>query len=117
MKYFNKFIEFSKVLGSIGTNPETGKLENSSLETEVRRALSNLDDKLKLANIKKTNVMKCTVFLTTMDHYGPVNTLYAEYFEGHRPARSCVAVKELPKGALFEIEAIGVEEDEMSPKL
>ena len=80
-------------------------------------ALKNFQDKMNSAGVKKTDIVKTTVFLTSMGDYGAVNKMYSRFFEGHKPARSCVAVKELPRGAVFEIEAIGVELRPMRPKL
>ena len=90
-------------------NPETNLLENASLGSEVAAALQNLDNKIIASGIKRHDIMKTTVFLTSMSDYAEMNSIYADFFGEHKPARSCVAVKELPKGAKFEIEAIGVE--------
>lgn len=98
-------------------NPETNQLENSSLQSEISMALKVFELKILAANIKKYNISKTTVFLTSMSHYKEMNSLYATFFDGHKPARSCVAVKELPAGAMFEIEAIGVVSNEDNFKI
>ena len=92
---------------------------NETFESEVRQAFRNFEERLDLSGMRKNQVMKCTVFLTKMSNYAAVNALYTEFFEGHRPARSCVAVFELPRGAQFEIEAVAADCDEQlsSPKL
>ena len=92
--------------GHIGNDANTGKLVEGDFEAQVRKALSNLDETLGLADINKDNIAKATVFLTDMANFSEMNKLYVEYFGEHRPARSCVAVKQLPLGADFEIEAI-----------
>jgi 2-iminobutanoate/2-iminopropanoate deaminase len=74
-------------------------------EAQLRQAMANLAGLLESEGAALTSVTKTTVFLTDMDHYGEMNTIYTEYFGDHRPARSAVAVAALPLGALVEIEA------------
>ena len=90
--------------GVIGLDPTTGALSPGGLKNEVHQAFKNLDEVLAQTPVKKTDIVKTTVFLTTMQHFSEMNEIYAQYFGEHKPARSCVAVSELPKGCLFEIE-------------
>ena len=71
-------------------------------------ALKNFNSSLIESGVSKKEIMKTTIFLVSMSDYSEMNKIYEEFFDGHRPARACVAVKELPAGAKFEIEAIGV---------
>ena len=92
--------------GHIGNDAETGKLVSGGFSNQVKQAFNNLSETLEMAEIGKENIVKATVFLTDMSNFDEMNKLYVEYLGEHRPARSCVAVKQLPKGADFEIEAI-----------
>ena len=83
-----------------------GGLVDGGVEAEARQALSNLGALLASTDLTLADVVKCTVFLTSMDDFAAVNAIYAEVFGETRPARSCVAVAALPAGAAFEIEAI-----------
>lgn len=91
--------------GQIGLDPESGVLA-SGLEKQVTRALENLSGVLKAAGARAEDVVKTTVYLASMDDFGQMNEIYARYFSESLPARSTVAVKTLPKNALFEIDAI-----------
>lgn len=91
--------------GQIGLDPATGELADG-LEDQVSRALENLSGVLAAAGIGTSDVVKTTVFLAAMEDFGAMNDIYARYFTGDPPSRSTVAVKTLPKNALFEIEAI-----------
>lgn len=97
----NGFIFFS---GQIAINPETNEFE-SGLENETVRVCENIKALLKSENLGFDNVVKTTCFLTEAEHFFPFNEIYAKYFTSE-PARSCVFVKALPKGALVEIEII-----------
>lgn len=91
--------------GQIGLDPASGELAGG-LEAQVNRALKNLDAVLTEAGAGPSDVIKTTVFLASMDDFPAMNQIYGGYFTGTAPARSTVAVKTLPKEALFEIEAI-----------
>ena len=91
--------------GQVGLDPETGSLVEG-LEGQVTRALENLGAVLAEAGAGFDDIVKTTVFLASMDDFAAMNDIYAQFFPGSPPARSTVAVKELPKGASFEIEAI-----------
>jgi len=90
--------------GKIGHNPKTGNIDANNFGDEVRQALSNLSDVLRLAGVEKTNVLKASCFLTDMAHFDEMNKIYINFFGEHRPCRTTVAVKALPKNARFEIE-------------
>ncbi len=83
-----------------------GALVPGGLEPQLRQAFANLRGVLSSANASLADVVKTTVFLTTMDDYAAMNEIYMEEFGEHRPARSAVAVASLPLGAQVEIEAI-----------
>jgi 2-iminobutanoate/2-iminopropanoate deaminase len=94
--------------GQVALEPETGQMVAGDVQTQTRRALRNLAAVLEAAGTSLTQVVKTTVFLTSMENFTPMNEVYAEFFPEDPPARSTVAVAELPKGALVEIEAIAV---------
>ena len=93
------------VSGMLGINPADGNLKATVTE-QAEQALKNLSAVLKEAGTDMANVVKTTVFLTDMGAFSAVNEIYARYFTAPFPARSCVQVSALPKGGLFEIEAI-----------
>ncbi len=93
--------------GQLGLDPATGTLAQG-VEAQARQALENLGAVLRAAGMDYADVTKTTVFLADMGDFAAINAIYAEFFTGEAPARSCVAVKELPKGGLFEIEAVAV---------
>ncbi len=93
--------------GQLGLIPATGELP-SGIEAQTRQALENLREVLAAAGMGFADVCKTTVFLSDINDFGVINPIYAEYFTGEPPARSCVQVGALPKGALFEIEAVAV---------
>lgn len=94
--------------GQIPVNPETGEIPEG-IEAQARQSCKNVGEVLKAAGIGYENVIKTTCFLADMADFGAFNQVYEEFFVS-KPARSCVAVKELPKGVLCEVEAIGVKE-------
>lgn len=91
--------------GQIPLNPKTGTLVEEDICSQTRQACENLGEVLKASGSSFENVVKTVCFLQNMEDFAQFNQIYAEYFT-EKPARSCVAVKELPKGALVEIEAI-----------
>lgn len=82
-----------------------GAIVEGGLEPQLRQALANMAGLLEGAGASMSDVVKTTVFLTTMDDYADMNRVYVEVFGDHRPARSAVAVAELPIGARIEVEA------------
>ena len=92
--------------GQIPVNPETGGIPEG-IEAQARQSCVNVGEILKAAGIGYEQVIKTTCFLLDLADFAAFNQVYEEFFVS-KPARSCVAVKELPKGVLCEIEAIGV---------
>lgn len=82
-----------------------GAIVEGGVEAELRQAMTNMAGLLESKGASMADVVKTTVFLTDMGHYGDMNRVYIELFGDHRPARSAVAVSELPVGAVIEIEA------------
>ena len=97
--------EFLYVSGQIPVNPASGEMP-SSVPDQTRQSLENVKAILEKAGYSTADVVKTIVFITDMANFGAMNGVYAEYFAKEAPARACVAVKELPKGALVEIEAV-----------
>lgn len=91
--------------GQLGLDPLTGELVEG-VQAQTRQALANLQKVLEAAGMGIEDVVKTTVFLKEMSDFAAMNAIYAEAFGDTKPARSCVAVAALPKGGLFEIEAI-----------
>ncbi|MDQ4074627.1 MAG: RidA family protein [Chloroflexota bacterium] len=94
--------------GQIAIDPASGHFVGGDVTTQTRQALTNLRAVLHASGSGMEHVVKTTIFLTTMDHYAAVNQVYAEFFSAAPPARSAVAVAELPLGALVEIECVAV---------
>ena len=92
--------------GQIAINPQTGKVEKTDIEGQTVQVLENLKAVLEAAGCSLEKVVKTTCFLADMKDFARFNEIYGGYFTG-KPARSCVAPKELPKGVLVEVEAIG----------
>lgn len=92
--------------GQIALDPATGQLAEGDVQAQTHRALHNLSAVLEAAGSSLAHVVKTTVFLTNMSNFAAMNEVYATYFGDTPPARSTVAVAELPKGAQVEIEAI-----------
>lgn len=100
--------DFVFASGQVALDPATGQLIEGDIQAQTRRALENLRAVLHAAGSSFADAVKTTVFLTTMTNFGPMNEVYAEYFTGDPPARSTVAVAELPRNALVEIEAVAL---------
>lgn len=93
--------------GQIPINPETGNIEATDITAQTEQVMKNLGAVLESAGTSFENVVKTTCFLDEITDFGAFNEVYAKYFTS-KPARSCVAVKDLPKGALCEVELIAV---------
>ncbi|MCL6626694.1 MAG: RidA family protein, partial [Alicyclobacillus shizuokensis] len=91
--------------GQIPLRPD-GTLVEGDVEEQVKQVLANLDAVLAAAGVRRTNVVKATIFLTDLADFDTVNEAYGAFFGDHRPARSCVQVAALPKGAKVEIELV-----------
>lgn len=94
--------------GQIPLVPETGEIVEGDIKAQAKQSLENVKAVLTEAGATFSNVVKTTVFIVDMADFGAINEIYAEYFGDHKPARSCVAVKELPKGARVEVEVLVV---------
>lgn len=94
--------------GQLGLCPSTGKLAEGGVEAQARQALENLGAVLKEAGMSYDDVAKTTCFLADIKDFAAFNTVYAEFFRGEVPARSCFQVAALPLGGLVEIECIAV---------
>lgn len=97
--------DFVYCSGQIPVNPATGEIPEG-IEAQARQSLANVKALLAAAGLTMDNVVKTTVFLADMSLFGPMNEVYAEAFTAPFPARSAVAVRELPKQVLLEVEVI-----------
>ena len=95
--------------GQIPLNPETGVLEGENITEQTHRVCKNLQAVLEAAGGSLKSAVKTVCFLSDMADFAAFNEVYAQYFT-ENPARSCVAVKDLPKGALVEVEVIAEKE-------
>ena len=91
--------------GQIALDAKTGEFLNGTIEEQTEKCCQNIAEVLKAAGLGFENVVKTTCFLANMSDFAAFNKIYGEYFVS-KPARSCVAAKELPKGALVEVEVI-----------
>lgn len=92
--------------GQVPIDPSTGNFVEGGIKEQTRQVLINATHVLAEAGIDLSHVVKTTVFLSDMDNFAQMNEVYAEFFKEPYPARSAVAVRTLPKGALVEIEVI-----------
>ena len=92
--------------GQIPINPVTGVFVEGGIKEQMRQSLQNVKAILEEAGLTMSNVVKTTVFMADMNDFADMNAVYAEFFAEPYPARSAVAVKTLPKGALVEIEVV-----------
>ncbi len=93
--------------GQIALKPN-GEFLNGDIKEQTTQVLTNLQNVLEEAGSSLQKVIKTTIFLTNMDDFISVNTIYAKFFQNHKPARSTIAVKMLPMNALIEIEAVAI---------
>lgn len=94
--------------GQVPIDPATNEFAEGGIKEQTRQSLTNAQNILKEAGIDLSHVAKTTVFLSDMANFAAMNEVYAEFFKEPYPARSAVAVKTLPKGALVEIECMAV---------
>ena len=92
--------------GQVPIDPATGNFVEGGIKEQTKQSLTNVSNVLAEAGIDLSHVVKTTVFLSDMDNFAAMNEVYATFFSEPYPARSAVAVKTLPKGALVEIEVI-----------
>lgn len=96
--------------GQIAITPN-GELIDRDIKRQTRQVLTNLQNILAEAGSSLNDVIKVTIFLEDMNDFGVVNVIYAEYFGEHKPARSTVAVKTLPKNVMVEMDVIATAKD------
>jgi 2-iminobutanoate/2-iminopropanoate deaminase len=94
--------------GQIPVDPATGEIVTGDdpIVTQTHQSMNNVKNILESQGLSFNNVIKSTVFITDMNDFPKVNEAYAQYFQGTYPARSCVQVGKLPKGALVEVEVV-----------
>lgn len=91
--------------GQIGIDPKSSELVEG-FEAQTEQIMKNIDGLLQSCDLKRENIIKTSIFLTDLGNFSKVNDAYVKYFTEPYPARSCVEVSALPKGALVEIEVI-----------
>ena len=94
--------------GQLPIDPSTNAFAEGGVKEQTRQSLTNARNVLAAAGVDLSHVVKTTVFLSDMDNFAAMNEVYAEFFKEPYPARSAIAVKALPKGALVEVECIAV---------
>lgn len=92
--------------GQIPIDPATGNIESADVAVQARRVFENIKAVLAAAGLDFSDTVKTTVFLTDLNDFAVVNKTYGEYFDKPYPARSCVQVSALPKGAKIEVEVV-----------
>jgi len=105
---YSQGVEYNGVYyfsGQIGINPQTGNLAED-FDSQTKQIMKNIDGLLESCNISREHIIKTSIFVTDLANFGLVNEAYIKYFSEPYPARSCVQVPALPKGALVEIEVI-----------
>lgn len=95
--------------GQIAIDPKTGILDTSSIENETHQILKNIDALLEAGNLKRDNILKCSIFLKNMNDFNKVNEIYGSFFNKPYPSRETVEVARLPKDANIEISFIAGE--------
>ena len=100
--------------GQLPIDPDTGKVVSGNIKHQTRQVLNNLKAILNEAGGSLEDVVKATVYITSMDDFQAVNEIYSEFFSDPLPARSCVEVSGLAKGAKVEIEVIALVKDSNS---
>ena len=94
--------------GQIAINPNTGNLVIDNITNETNQVMENIAEVLKAANMNFSNVVKCSIFMRSMQDYAEINKTYAKYFNESPPAREAVEVSVLPKNVNVEISIIAV---------
>ena len=106
---YSQTVKFGNLLfcsGQIPLNPATGEIVSGDIKAQTERVMNNIAAVLSAAGAGFDDVIKTTIYLVDMGDFASVNDIYGRRFQNHRPARSTVAVKGLPRGALLEIEVI-----------
>ena len=94
--------------GQIAINPNTGNLVIDNITNETSQVMENIAEVLKAANMNFSNVVKCSIFMRSMQDYAEINKTYAKYFNENPPAREAIEVSVLPKNVNVEISVIAV---------
>ncbi len=108
---YNQAIEVNGMVftsGQLPINPSTGTIESDDITEQTEQVFKNLEAVLAAAECNLSYIVKCTVFLSDISNFKAMNEVYAKYLGDNSPARSAFAVKDLPMGALVEIEAVAV---------
>jgi 2-iminobutanoate/2-iminopropanoate deaminase len=106
---YSQAVEINNTLyisGQIAIDPKTGKMVEGDIKVQTRQVLKNIDAILQAGGYSLIQVVKSTCLLSDMANFKSMNEVYAEFYFEHQPARAAFAVKELPLGALIEIETI-----------
>ncbi len=113
---YSQAVKVGNMIYTSGQIPMTadGELVSGDIHDQVRQILNNLEKVLEAAGSSLQQIIKTTIYLTDMDDFIAVNTVYGEYFSGAYPARTTVAVKTLPKNVDVEIDAIAIAESTYS---
>ncbi len=101
----NGFVFISAQVANVGN---TSILRNASIAEETKQVMENMGEILKAADLDHDDLVKCTIYVTSLQYYAEVSRVYMSYFKGDVPARETVAVKELPLGAKVEISGIAM---------
>lgn len=96
------------ISGQVPLDPETGKMVEGGIQEQTKRVMMNIEAILKAAGYNFLNVVKCTCLLSDISNFKDMNEVYARYYPNNPPARATFAVRDLPLGALVEIETIAV---------
>ncbi len=105
---YSQGVKFGNVYyfsGMLGLDPQTGNL-GANFDAQLSQILKNIDGLLESQGLTRNNILKSTIFMTDLADFPKVNKAYEEYFTAPFPARSCVQVSALPRGAVIEIEVI-----------
>ena len=106
---YSQTVKFENLLfcsGQIPLDPSTGEIVSGDIKAQTERVMNNIAAVLSAAGAGFDDVIKTTIYLVDMGDFASVNDIYGRRFQNHRPARSTVAVKGLPRGALLEIEVV-----------
>ena len=98
--------DFLYTSGQIALDPESGIFLSGEIEEETEQTLKNISAILQADGLNLENVIKTTVYLSDLSHFSRMNQIYEKYFSKNKPARACVQVAALPKGAKIEVDAI-----------
>ncbi len=101
--------DFLYTSGQIALNPDTMEMVNGGIEEQTERVLTSIEAILKADGLNMGHVIKTTVYLTDLAEFSRMNQVYEKFFEKTKPARACVQVAALPKGAKIEMDAIAAE--------